>query len=320
MNNIPVGSLEHKLDVVIVSYNSEKFIRDCLDSVTAQDVPFQYRIIVVDNASNDNTVSIIRNSFPECECIVNRENNGFAAANNQALNYSNAKFIFFLNPDTRLHKNALTNLVHFLESNREAGIVGPKIFNADGSLQRTGVTFPSLWNLFVEIIFLDLLLPYSNVFGRHKKLYLDPDRVNEVDYLQGSCLLTKRDTLNVVGNFDESFFMYFEETDLCYRVKTNRYKVFYTPDAEITHYGGGGLSYYDKQRLLLFHKSYLVFVEKHYTRFHKAIFVLLLLIRALVRSFVLTLTGLLTHRKRRQYFERGKGYFDVVELLLGLKR
>jgi GT2 family glycosyltransferase len=150
-----------KLSVIIVTYNSEKFLKDCLESVYSQQTDFSFQVITVDNGSCDNSVPFITENFPKVEIIQNPNNVGFASANNQGVRHSEAEFILFLNPDTLLKQNALQTLVDFMILHPQAGVVGPKIFNADGSLQRTGISFSSAWNLLTEILFLDKIFSYS---------------------------------------------------------------------------------------------------------------------------------------------------------------
>ena len=149
-----------KLSVIIVTYNSEKFLKDCLESVYSQQTDFSFHVITVDNGSCDNSIPFITENFPKVEIIQNPNNVGFASANNQGVRHSETEFILFLNPDTLLKQNAFQTLVDFMILHPQAGVVGPKIFNADGSLQRTGISFSSAWNLLTEILFLDNLLYY----------------------------------------------------------------------------------------------------------------------------------------------------------------
>jgi O-antigen biosynthesis protein len=309
-----------KLSVIIVTYNSEKFLKDCLESVFSQQTDFSFKVIIVDNGSYDNSIPLISENFPKTEIIQNSNNVGFASANNQGVRHSEAEFILFLNPDTILKKNALQTLFDFLLLHPQAGVIGPKIFDADGLLQRTGISFPSAWNLISEITLLDKIFPYSKLFGGHRKLYLNPEQVNEVDFLQGSCLMVPRKVLDAVGLLDEKFFMYFEETDLCFRVIKKDYKVIYVPDSEIIHIGGSGVSYYDKRRLLLYHESYVRFLKKHYSQVRQAIIILLLFVRAVLRGIMLLSGGLLPVGKSKQFMNRSQGYFRSAFYLIGAKK
>ncbi|HZY10836.1 MAG TPA: glycosyltransferase family 2 protein [Bacteroidota bacterium] len=305
-----------KLSIVIVGYNSAQFLQNCLKSIFSQTPPFQLEVIVVDNASTDNSVSLIRQHYPQTKIISNEENKGFACGNNQGICQSLGQYILLLNPDTVVLDPALERLVDYIEATPDVGAVGPKIFNLDGSLQRTGVSFPSVWNLIVEVFFLDVIFPKSRLFGRHRRLYEDPNQINEVDYVQGSCLLIRKNILDDIGSLDESFFIFFEETDLCFRLKKAGWNVLYFPDASIIHYGRGGLGYYDDVSLVQFHRSYLRFIKKHYSIIHQYLFRCVLFIRSLVRSITLSFAGLFIGSRREEFFSRSQGYWNVALLTL----
>src|SRR6266849_9928986 len=274
------------LSVIIVSFNSSPFLTGCLSSVFAQAGRFPFEVIVVDNASVDNSVEIMHAKFPRVRVIANTMNKGFAAANNQGVRISSGEYILLLNPDTILHEGCLTSLVDFMGEHPDAAAAGPKIFNSDGSLQRTGVTFPSLRGVFVESLFLDLLFPSTRVFGTHRRVYDSPEVVLDVDYLQGACLMIRRKALDQVGLLDEEYFIYFEETDLCYRLKRKRWRVLYNPSASIVHIGGSGAAFYGKPELVNFHRSYLTYLRKHEPAARRSAFRILLLFRSAVRAVV----------------------------------
>lgn len=305
-----------KLSIIIVTKNSASFIPECVNSILSQHTSFPVEVIVVDNASTDGIIELLEHRYPQISIIKNVDNRGFDAANNQAIRSSSGNIILLLNPDTRLEPGALEALVQYIFHREDVAAVGPKILNADGTLQRTGVSFPSLWNTFVEIFFLDLLFPRSRVFGRHRRLYEDPDAAYEVDYVQGSCLLLKRNALEEVGFLDEDYFMYFDEADLCCRLKRRGWRVMYVPHAVITHYGASGATYYDETRLGHFYRSYLLFLKKHYRPLRQAMFRALLFCRALVRVVVFTCGAHLITQRRDEFLKRSEAYRSLASLLL----
>jgi hypothetical protein len=307
------------LSVVIVTYNSSLFLTDCLTSVLRQGGTLAYEVIVVENASTDRSLDILRGQFPAARVIRNSANRGFTAANNQAIEAATGKYILLLNPDTVVHAGCLEIMVRFMDAHQEAGAAGPKICNEDGSLQRTGVTFPSLWNVFVESLFLDDLFPSSRIFGQHRRLYDNPDLVHDVDYLQGSCLCIRRRALDDAGFLDEDFFMYFEETDICYRLKQHGWKILYNPSASIVHAGGSGGTFYGKQQLVEFHRSYLTFLRKHEPSARRLVFRIVLLFRSAVRMFLFVL-GSMVPSRREEFLSRSAGYFIVALQMIGVKR
>ncbi len=307
------------LSVLIVTYNAEPFLRDCLKSVALQKPSFAFEVIVTDNASSDKSVELIRSDFPGVQLIASPVNAGFAAATNRAFAKAAGEYILLLNPDTILNNDALERLVGFLRRRPDAGAIGPRIFNQDGSPQRTGVSAPSLWNLLIDTLFLNVVFPRSRIFGRHRRLYDDPERPQEVDCLQGSCLLIRGEALNGRPVFDESYFLYFEETDLCTRLRQAGWKVMYVPDASIIHLGGSGVSYYDAPRILMFHRSFLVYLQKHSGSLRRLVFRVLLIVRALSRSVFFAGAGLVVTGRRAELFNRSQGYLRALPLLAGIK-
>ncbi|WP_334110986.1 glycosyltransferase family 2 protein, partial [Thermodesulfitimonas autotrophica] len=220
-------------DIIIVTYNSARDIVWCLDSIFQQKNRYRYRMTVVDNASTDGTAGIIRSRYPEINLLLNEQNLGFAKANNLAIGQTHGKYVVLLNPDTEIKPEALNILLDFLEAHPEVGAVGPKLLSADGTVQLTGNTFPSLRNLLFETFFLDRLFPKSRLFGAHKLSFWDRREPAPVDWVMGACVAVRREAGNKVGWLDEDFFMYFEETDFCWRLRAAGYKVYYVPAAEV---------------------------------------------------------------------------------------
>lgn len=308
------------LSVVIVTHNSEQFLEGCLSSVQSQVVTDPFEVIVVDNASEDGSRKLLLEKFDQVTLIKHATNRGFAAANNDGIQAVSGKFVLLLNVDTIVAPGAFQAMVSHLLADHRIGALGPKILNRDGSLQRTGVSFPSLWSVLSESLFLDILFPTSRLFGRHRRLFDSPDSIHDVDYLQGSCLLLRKEALDECGVLDEKFFMYFEENDLCRRMKNNGWVVRYIPDAVITHFGGGSTGYYDQDRIAMFHRSYLLYLRKHEHVVRGMLFRVLLFLRALVRAFLFVLCGMILSRRRREFFSRMRGNIAAMKIMVGLKR
>jgi hypothetical protein len=312
--NAPVVS------TVLVGWNCRAYLEACLRSLAAQPDPGDSEVLVVDNASQDGTAEMVRASFPSARLIVNPVNLGFAAGNNTGLRLAAGRYCLLLNPDTIVHAGALAALVGYAEAHPEAWAIGPRILDPDGSPQRSGVRFPAAWNLLVEALFLDRLFPRTRCFGAHRELYADPDRPRRVDYLQGSCLLLRAEAIRRVGLLDESFFLYFEETDWCRRCQDAGGEVHYAPVATVTHHGGSGDTHYGERKLLLYHESLLRFCRKHYAPRRRAAIRAALVLRALVRLAqwsVLALPGLPGRTRARSSV---RGYAGVLRLLLGSGR
>ncbi len=253
------------LSIVIVTWNSQDYIRACLDSIVRAGTSIGYEMLVVDNASSDDTVQIVRRSHPQVCLIPNRQNLGYAHANNQGIEKSTGRYVLLLNPDTEIRGNALDLMLKFLDANPNAGALGPKLLNPDGSVQPSCREFPGFSTLLWEFSGLSKLSPKSRIFGRWRMGYFGFDRTGEVDQPMGSCLMLRRETLEQVGLFDEAFPMFFNDVDLCYRIKAAGWKILFYPDAEVTHYRGASTSKAKRKMIWLSHLAFYRFFKKHKT-------------------------------------------------------
>ena len=306
------------LTIIIVSWNCKTYLVDCLRSIEAAGSTCSWSVIVVDNNSGDGTVELLRKDFPMVSLIANAHNTGFAAANNQAMKAARSRYMMLLNPDTFLHRGALDELVRFMDSHPTVWVAGPLLLNRDGSVQHSGVRFPSTWNIFCEMFFLDRLFPRSKAFGKHKEQYADTSVPHAVDYVRGACLIVRTSVLDAVGGLDERFFMYFEETDWCYRITQAGGEVYVCPSAEVVHFGGDDIGHYDEQRLMHYHKSLLLFYQKYYTLYSAAGLRIILALRSLIRIGVWSIAGLVRPALRYAAMSSIKGYVRVFGLVTGV--
>lgn len=225
------------VSIVIVSYNTSRLLDECIQSIQ-QETRCSYEIIVVDNASTDDSCRMLREKHPGVTLIENRENSGFAKANNQGFAVAQGRYFFMLNPDTVILEGAIDKLVNFMDDNSEVGICGPRNVGASGELQYNCDHFPTLWNIFCYYAGLGRLFPDSSIFNRGGMRYWDYEQTNNVERIVGCSLLIRHDLFRQLDGLDENFFMYFEETDLCYRSFKLGKKTSYYPFAKIIHYGG----------------------------------------------------------------------------------
>jgi hypothetical protein len=224
------------LSICIVNWNVKELLKACLQSIFKNTKDISFEVIVVDNNSSDNSVQMIKESFPQVKLIESKTNAGFTMANNQAIKIAQGRYIMLLNPDTEVIDNALNKMVRFMESRRDCGALGCKLLNTDGSLQRSCRTFPSLEVMFYSAFFLDSLFPKSRIFGKYFMTWWDFSDIREVDQPMGSALMIKKEALDKVGLFDENIFIWFDEVDLCYRIKKSGWKIYFTPDVQIKHH------------------------------------------------------------------------------------
>lgn len=228
-----------KVSIIIVSYNTSGMLRECLQSVFENETGHRVETIVVDNASRDDSVKMVREEFPQVVLIANSWNAGFAAGVNLGYTRATGKYVFLLNPDARLQPGAIERSVDFMERHPECGLCGARLLNPEGGLEPSARRFPGALNKFLIISGLSTRYPHSRFFGRADYLYRDHRQVMEVDWVPGTFSAIRAGLIEQLGFFDERFYLYYEETDLCLRAKRAGWKIYFIPDAEVVHEGGG---------------------------------------------------------------------------------
>ena len=274
------------LTIVIVSYNSLSFLKECLNSILSNPPGVGHEIIVVDNASADGTGEFVKKNYPEIILIPNNRNIGFAAANNRAIEKSCSKYVLLINSDCMVYKKSLGSLVEFMEKNPEVGIAGPKIVNSDGTIQFSCRRFPSVFNAAAHTILTDIF-PDNPFSKKYKLADISRDNPFKVDWVSGSCMIIRRKALEDTGILDENYFMYVEDLDICYRMWQKNWEVYYYPEAEIMHYIAGSSDSGKIKASFRMQKSVFYFFWKNYRRSWKIILIPLL---ALTLGFRLFLT------------------------------
>jgi len=254
------------LSIVIVNYNTRLLILACLRTIMKQ-IGKDFEIIVVDNHSVDGSPQAIRNEFPEVVIIENDQNLGYAKAVNRGLEKSAGEFILILNSDIDLRPGALRESLEFMRKQADAGIMGCKLLNTDGTLQPSCESFPTLWNILCESFFLDKFFPSSRIFGGLHMTYFTYDRIAKVDRVMGAFLMVRRKAIDDIGLMDEQFFFYSEEVDWCYRAWQKGWPVYFFPGAEVIHYGGGSANPVSAGLFVERHKNRFLFYKKNHDIF-----------------------------------------------------
>lgn len=282
------------VSVVIVNYNVRDFLVQAIRSVQQASRSLDTEIWVVDNNSIDDSVAVLEADFPDVHLIANRENVGFGSANNQAIRQAKGRFILILNPDTIVQEDTLERMVAFMEAHGDCGALGCQILNPDGSFApESRRAFPTPEIAFWRMTGLGRLFPRSRRFGGYNMTYLPEDEAAEVDALSGSCMFVRREALlgeRGAGLFDEDFFMYGEDLDLCFRIQRAGWTIWYTPDTRIIHYKGESTKKGEIRYVRLFYGAMLLFIEKHLDRKHSTVLASLLRLGIWSRA-ALTLVG-----------------------------
>jgi GT2 family glycosyltransferase len=223
------------LSIVIVTHNSLSPVEKCLRSLEKHPPGGQYEIIVVDNASSDGTPEMIRESFSSVRLIANKDNRGYSKGVNQAFLTSSGRYFLILNPDIVVGEDSIDALVRFMDDKPEAGIAGSKLVFPDGTVQPSCRSFYTIRALFLRRTFLGKLFPRARVLREHLMSEYDHAEARKVDWIIGACMIVRRDAIEDVGLMDERFFLYFEDTDWCYRMKQHGRQVWYVPDSVMVH-------------------------------------------------------------------------------------
>lgn len=260
------GTQDSMLDltVSIVNHKHRDLLGPLLDSICALTQRASYETYVVDNAPGDGSAEMVRACFPWVHLICNEQPQGFAANNNQVLRRGEGRYLILLNDDMLLINNALDRMVQFMDDHRWVGAVGCKLLNRDGTLQRSCWRgFPSPKTLLVDLFYLSKWLPRQSWVRDFEATLQDSVGSVDVDYLLGACLMVRREAIDQVGLLDEGFFMFLEETDWCYRIKKNGWRICWMPDGEIIHFGQQSVAGDPAQFVPMLYQNFCRFCRKH---------------------------------------------------------
>jgi GT2 family glycosyltransferase len=227
-----------EISVIIVAWNCQKVLCDCLESILLQVKLETTEIIVVDNASSDGTSEMVRTTFPSVKLIESKVNLGFARGNNVGLEAATGDYVFLINPDVVVGNGTFSKMLQYMKSNPEVGMLGPKIVGRDGAVQRSCMRRPTLWNQFCRALALDTLTKKSRLFGGYLMKDFEHNELREVDVINGCFWLVRRTALEQVGGMDPQFWMYADDLDWCSRYRRSGWQVVFFPDAEAVHLGG----------------------------------------------------------------------------------
>ena len=251
------------LSIVIVNWNVRELLDCCLDSIYRNVRGLTFEVVVVDNASHDASVEMVRSRYPQVQVIANAENAGFCRGNNQGIEATTGDFVCLLNPDTEVYPGAMERLVGFLRERPDVGVVGPRLSSPPGVPTRpNGTMFPSFTHELLGVMAWHR--PNKEAFERRSFGRSSFDETAEVDVVCGACLLTRRQVVEQIGGLDEALFMFFDEVDFCLRAKRAGWRVFVVPDAEILHVWMGSVKQDTQAGTRRLNRARFVFFRKHH--------------------------------------------------------
>ncbi len=302
------------LSIIIVNWNTRDLLVNCLNSIQENlgaAPALQAETFVVDNASSDGSAERIRSSFPWVHLIENQDNVGFARANNQAAALAQGKYILLLNPDTVLQPSAIKTMLAYLDTHRDVGAVGPRVLNPNGSVQVSVHPFPNLIRETWRLMHLDNILPLSE----YPLSILRSDSSLQVDVLMGVCTLLRADVLDQVGFFDEQFFVYSEEVDLCLRIHQNGWRVYWLPKAVITHYSGQSTNQVPDKMFVELFRNKVKYFRKHFGNTQASLYKTLLYFVSVNRYIPGVIASLFPSSAKNDRVRRALQYRLLIEAL-----
>jgi GT2 family glycosyltransferase len=306
------------ISVSIANFNQCAFLDRCLRSILNTSQGLNLEIFVVDNASYDGSIEIIKDKFPEVILIANSQNRGYAAANNQVIRVSNSRYVLILNNDVIVKPGALQKMVAFMNEHPRLGMLGPRVLNPDGTLQHSCSNLPSFHSLMCRALYFDKLFPRNRLTGTLFMSYWKHDYIREVGMISGCCMLVRRETIRQVGLMDEQFFFYAEEADWCYRIKESGWKICFLPDAQVIHYGGQSTSCCATEEIYIQHfRSRLQYFKKHYGLLGVVFAKIILVFHVVMRLCYHWFSRVFLSRQKREYADYKLGlYWSALHWLL----
>ncbi len=280
-----------KVSVIIVNYNVKYFLEVCLHSVLRALEGIESEVFVVDNHSADGSAELVAGKFPSVCLIRNRENKGFGRANNQAVAVAEGEYILFLNPDTVLPEDFFHKTIGYMDAHPEAGGIGPRLIDGKGRFAPDAKkAFPSLSVALFKGTGINNLFPKSPYFNKYYAVHIGEYETAEVDALSGCCMMMRHEAIKKAGGaFDEDYFMYFEDGDLCYRLRMNGYKNIYFPETTVIHYKGESTKKTTLSYVKIFNEAFAIFANKHYSKQYAKAFLLFInmgvVLRAILSAF-----------------------------------
>lgn len=302
-----------RLSICIVNWNTRALLEHCLESIYSDPESANWEVIVVDNASSDDSVSMVQTLFPAAVLMPLKTNEGFVGANNIAMDAARAPYWLLLNSDTRVERGALGQLVDLMEETPDAGAVGAKLLNEDGSLQLSCGITPTFWSEIANKILLHKLFPFFKLGA------WDHAQIREVGWVTGACLLVRRETADRVGLLDPAIFMFYEDLEWCLRIRKGGWKVFYHAFSRVVHLGGQSTRQNFGEMLFISHQSLFYWYAKHFSGVQVGILRLLTPVEILLRSLLWSAMYCIHPHRRSEAYQRLRAYRKIAAASLGCR-
>ena len=308
------------LTIVVVSYNTRDLLARCLENALGAIADLDADVVVVDNASADGSADMVVDRFPSVRLIQNRENRGFASANNQGLHRAQSEFMLLLNSDAFIHKAALETLVRFMQRRPQAGVCGAQLIERDGRIQPPPVHFPTPLSGLFNMTAFRRWMPRSRHNVRPASWALKSDEPRRVDWVSGACFMVRRQAILDVGLLDEGYFLYFEETDWCRRMTEHCWEIWYLPAARVRHVGGSSVDPAVTTRpFQTYHPRHMLDSRRRHMRQYYGLGGMLL-----TEALDVSLYGLQVMkniwRPSRHARKKARSALEAIAIILGLKR
>jgi GT2 family glycosyltransferase len=307
------------LSIVIVSWNTKSYVEDCLRSLCQQTLSVPTEIILVDNASADGTLEMVRRQFPLVKLIENAKNLGFAKANNIGIRKSTHDYVCLINSDVYVPPACMQALYKFMKAHPEVGVVGPRMFGPNGCVARSYMRFPTIWNCLCNALCLDSIFRGISPFGGVLMTDFDNEKTAEVDVLNGWFLMVRRKALDQVGVLDEEFFMYGEDIDWAYRFSKAGWVRVYFAGARALHYGGASSAAAPIRFYIEKHRANIQYWKKHHGRMGLLGYWLTTLVHHIIRVGAFSFLYLLRPGARSEAYYKVRRGAACIWWLLGLR-
>jgi len=297
------------ISIIIVNWNVREFLDRCLNSIFFYLKSREFEVIVVDNASSDGSVEMVKRKFSQIKLIINKENYGFAKACNQGIKIAHGRYLFFLNPDSEVTNNTYDQVINFMESHSEVGVAGCYLYYPDRRIQTSFYRFTSLANLLGRALLLYSFLPRNALTGPLFSDYLRSNR--SIGRVCGGAMVVRREAFEEVELFDESFFLYYEDEDLCYRMRQKGWKIAPIPDTKIIHHHNQSGRKNIRKAIFSTYQSQFLFYRKFHSLSKLVIFRTIQLVGVSLRT-LFWLFALMVSTRPEEAKERFRGYLSLL--------